>query len=246
MSSTQRPEDPRLFINSLRNHVLDPIRRAVDIAEADRSELVAEQDAFREFIRRVDKLEPEPAAASRQLAISDTGSRSDEARAIYEETVLAVDHYQTIYDESLGENAIAELGTDAAEVLSADTDVHLTPVVKNLLINRAQQRVEERTSVIASIATEQESLERHLEMMRGLVDGLTGTVVPKWYQERFEAEISRVLSRRQEYLHRHRDGRDRHELCMYLYKDRDWRYPVLTSVTRLCEATVANPHSALG
>jgi len=179
------------------------------------------------------------------MPVSDTESRSDEARAVYEETVLAVEHYQTIYDESLVENATAELGTDAAEVLSADTGLNLTPVAKSLVINRAQQRVEARKSVLASIAAEQESLERHRERMRGLVDGLTGTVVPKWYQEQFETEIATVLSRRQEYLHRQRDGRDPHELCMYLYKERDWRYPVLTSVTRLCEATVANPSSSL-
>jgi len=163
----------------MRDYVLGPIQTAVEIVAADMSELSTEQEAFLNFIRRVRKLEPEPASLSYQEPLSSSENRSDRTREIYEETVFAVDHYHEVYDELLIENVVAELGTEVAEVLAADTGVTLTPVAKKLLINRAQQCLEKRKSVIISIAAEQKSLKVHQEVIHELIVGLTGTAVPK-------------------------------------------------------------------
>lgn len=233
-------EDPRLFINSMREYVLNPIRTAVAVASTDRSEILAERDAFVKFTRRVRELDPKAPTPRQQIPISGTESQSDRVREIYKETVLAVDHYDIVYDESLCENAVAELGTNAAKVLVSDTGVKFTPVAKELLINKAQQGLEKRRNVAADIAAEQESLAANREVIRNLVEGLTGTVVPEWYQEEFDTEITAVLCQRQDHLHRRHNNADGHELCNYLYRDQCWSYPILTSIARLCETTLTS------
>lgn len=231
-----------LYINSMRNYVLDPIRTAVEAASADRSELDEERDAFLNFIHRVRELEPEPVTTDHQMPISNIKNRSNKVTEIYQETVLAVDHYDVVYDETLRENAVAELGTDAAEVLVSNTGVTFTPVAKELVLSRAQQRLEKRRKIAEDIIAEQESVSTHKKTVRDLLEDLTGTRVPKSYQEQFESEISSIFYQRQNHLHK-QNNKNGHELCRYLYGDQNWCYPVLTSIARLRETTVTREGS---
>ena len=231
-------DDPRLFIYLMRNHVLDPIERSLDIVSTHRQEIRSEQHAFENFIRYVREVDVEYDDASQLTSGSKIRNESNTLREAYEKTILAVDHYETVYGESVVENAVTELGSDAAAILAQDKNVPLTPIAKRLLIERAQMRVEERRTGAVHIAAEKESLEENYRDIRRLVTELNSTIVPGWDTSRFNERKADILRQRQAHLNGQHGEKTGHEGCEYLYRNQDWRYPVLTSVARLCEVTV--------
>lgn len=105
---------PRQYLCSLRQHVREPISNAVERAQREHREVARERDAFESFADRVEGLSTAPADVqpfSSVTALPDRSATETTAlRRAYQETVMAVPHYETVYDESLTENVRAEFG----------------------------------------------------------------------------------------------------------------------------------------
>lgn len=230
------PENPRLFVESMWKHVLQPVRTAIGIAKGERTELTAEQTAFRAFIGEVQRIKPVPAVSERGIQVA-TQQRATAVRSAYRETVLDVDHYETVYGEPLLENVAAELGSEAAAVLRPDNGVVVTPQAKQVLLTAAEQCLERRETIGTNVEAEQESLESARSQLQCLLESLDGTVVPTWYDRQFESELEALIDSRQRHLHRPTASADNYELCAYLYADEPWQFPVLTAIARLRDVT---------
>lgn len=97
----------------------------------ERAEVAAERDAFAAFAERVEACPtPSPSSVASGSVPRAVTTRSDDApdhaarlRRAYRETVMAVDHYDVVYDEPLVVNAAAELGPDAATVLDGGVPI---------------------------------------------------------------------------------------------------------------------------
>jgi len=242
----------------MNRHVLAPVDTALDLVAQERSEVVAERDAFAAFAARVDAcpVQPPPpeAASPPNTNVRTTGTRTDASsgagphdrlRRAYRETVMAVDHYDAVYDEPLPVNVATEFDVDLATALCRG--VPFTPAFKSTLHDAATTAQSEREWFAEVLQREQESL---AEARSDLDDVLT-----ELDRHHDEAGASRdaaadgarslaELERRCE-----RVGDDRQAVVQtqlqashlddalydYLYGDQSWTYPVLSTVATLVD-----------
>lgn len=236
MATVLGADGPRPLVESLRQYVLEPVRAAESLAATERREVAAERAAFERFRETVEQVEPVSQSGDpRPLATGPNGRTGATVRAGYRETVMAVDHYESVYDEPMGENMASELGNDIACALHPDSSVAFTTPVKRRVLASVADCVEERDALESAVAAECDSLAASRDDVQEVVGPLDGGVVPDWYRDRFREALDDVAARRQEYL-RGITRFDGHEFCGYLYADRPWRFPVLTAVARLREA----------
>ena len=168
---------------------------AIDRTRLERDQLIAERDAFKEFAKRVNALEPDthtthakygshsPVAATGITTVVDpvestglsTGDSERTSVAIirddYRETVMAVPHYEEEYGESVDENLAAELGPELAQAL-LEGDV-LTPQLQAAILRQAQQASKERNDFLSHIETEYDALIEARRRLRKLNDTAT-------------------------------------------------------------------------
>ena len=209
---------------------LAPIDAARERLDRERRELAAEAAAFGTFAECVEEVSPDPPPAGTPRAPLIERQRSDAAarlRAAYGETVMAVDHYDRVYDEPLAENAVAELGPDVADLFGPDVDASFTPGFKEALLAAVETARRERTALLAALEAEQESLRTARRELDATASGrASGDAVDR---------IDAVAADRQHHLHSHSlpNRIDAHDLCEYLYADLDATYPVLSAVATL-------------
>lgn len=238
----------------MHQHVLSPIGTARRQVAKERAEVEAERDAFATFGERVAGIKPRESLPCTEAAIGSIraiGNDSPPTAAIlasYRETVMAVDHYPEIYDESLEHNMRAELGPDVASGLR--NGAPLTPTFKRIIQAAVTGAREQREQVIEILNAEYDSLKRSCEGFATIIASLpshrnnTGarSIDESLPLHDLEERFQTVLDARCEVIQaRSLPGRlDGHDLCAYLYRSTAWTYPVLT-----VGATVANDLRAL-
>lgn len=232
---------------SVREHVREPLRAARTRLEREEGELHAERVAFERFAEKVATITPsatsgqaatigQPVVAGGPATVTDdhAGEKRGEVREAYRETVMAVDHYEAVYDEPLLVNVAGELSSDIAESLRDDTGVALTEQLRAMIRAAATDAAERRVEFRTRVDEERESIEDARETLRDIVDALDSSGLPAWYRPAFEDELDELARRRQRRLQsRAAYRRDGHDLCAYIYADEEWTYPVLTAIARL-------------
>ncbi|WP_336338870.1 DUF7260 family protein [Haloarcula brevis] len=237
MSTTPAQDGTQWFLHTWRDHILEPIETALSVLDVEHTELTAEQDGLEEFLERLRAVDPAEQPSSpvgaRQQSASDPVERLRDA---YADTVLAVDHYESVYDESLVENVAIEFGPDYAALFHPETNVRFSPPLKQSLVAAAEQAVDERAALDRAVRLEQEAMREHRSSLQGILDALDSTVVPEWYRETFRNDVGALLEDRQEQLHSSVHRFETHEFCAYMYEEQLWTYPVLTSLARFQES----------
>ena len=225
---------------SLRNHVLTPLSRAVEIVEAERREIEAERRAFVRFRDRIAGIEtvtvppPEP----RPALATETDGRSPRAlervRGAFHETLMNMDHYEEVYGETVEEFAASEFSPEVAAGFSGESGASFTDLYKTTLVTAVDGAVETRETTREHLDSELESIETHRATLAEMIDSLDGPAASARHRSEFEDRLAEVTESRQEEIHRRfpRAGADGHDLCQYLHREPDWTYPVLTAVTR--------------
>ena len=232
----------RQHLYVLEKHVLGPLSTAETLATRERSEVAAERDAFEEFADRVSKLDP--VTVDRQaVPLGDAtnelpNQRTERLRQAYEETVMAVSHYDDVYGESLEENVTVEFGAELAEVFRVDSSVSFSPRHRELIVGAANQQARDRADFCDELDAEIDSLQSVHGDLSSLLGTLDNSTVPAWHSEEFTARIDAIQASRQSALFaRSLPSRyDSHTLCGYLYGDEPWTYPGLTAVARVLDS----------
>lgn len=228
---------------------LSSARRAV---ERERRACAAEREAFRAFRRRVAELTPARVPVTRRAPLADPTADDtslDGVREAYEDTVMAVPHYDREYGDGYAESLAAELGEDvAAAVFGSRT---LTPELHDALLAAAESAVADRAEFLDLLDREIESLavaDAALDELRDDLVALDSTPLPergfdellelRTALDHAESRLDRVAARRQETLSAHRRTLPTIEADVtdYLYGRLDASYPVLATVAEFGDA----------
>jgi hypothetical protein len=223
---------------------------------AEETDIVgAERRAFESFLDRLADCEPatRPAGGTGSLAHSGatstlvgqstTSGGTRQVRTAYRETVMAVPHYESEYDDSLAESMLTEFGDDLASYVVSGTD--LSPPVYERLVAAAERAVEERETFLAALQRERASLEHardelaEIRERAGLDDGTADG--PDATPPRSDGELRDLESRceslsvrRQERIHSRSvagiSGIAEDSLTTYLYADLEATCPTLVSI----------------
>ncbi|MFB6125356.1 MAG: hypothetical protein ABEJ59_05295 [Halanaeroarchaeum sp.] len=235
--------------------VLAYVRDADARIERELRELAAERDAYREFAERVSALrvtQGTTAMATPQTVQTahEPGPPVEAVESAFEETVMAVDHYERTYGEPWLAHLQAELAPEIAATL-AETAVVNAPL-KRALEQRALEAAGKRDDLLALLSTEraavadaEDSLATIQKRLEALDDGplsersfddLAGTHDAL---DDLSTDVQEVASRRQRQIHREtRSGRfDAENLTVqeYLYGSLPAAYPVLDATVQLAD-----------
>lgn len=223
----------------------------------ERDRVKAETEAFERFVRGVKGLQT---ASVQPNVVSDGGGMLAQAKTtgrssqladvydLYENTVMAVPHYDADYGEPLKENMAIELGEDVTTAL--DTGTRFTPQIKRALIQKGIDTKTSREAFLETLDTEAASLaETHDALAdidcrvrriddRQRLQQSFDELEHHWNElDAMEDECADVLERRQEQVrtgipasHWRGDG---HGLCAYLYESLPVTYPALAEGTLL-------------
>lgn len=238
MSTTPAQDGTQWFLHTWRDYILEPVETALTVLDTEQTELSAEREGLEAFLQRlhaVDPVEqsPTPVGACGGQSTADPVAALRDA---YADTVLAVDHYESVYDESLVENVSIEFGPDYAALFHPKTNVCFSPPLKQSLVAATEQAVDERDSLDRAVRLERESVRTYRDRLEAILDTLDSTVVPEWYRKTFATDVEALLRERQEQLHSSVHRFETHDFCAYMYENQLWTYPVLTSLARLQES----------
>ncbi|KOX92758.1 DUF7260 family protein [Haloarcula rubripromontorii] len=238
MATTPAQDGAQWFLHTWRDHILEPVETALTVLDEEHTELAAEQAGLEEFLQRLRAVDPveQPSSPVGPRSRQSASDPVETLRDAYTDTMLAVDHYESVYDESLVENVAIEFGQDYAALFHPETNVGFSPPLKRSLVAAAEQAIDERTSLDRAVKIEQESIQEYHGSLREIIETLDSTVVPEWYRETFQSDVAALLQERQDQLHSSVHRFETHEFCTYMYEDQLWTYPVLTSLARLQES----------
>ena len=235
--------------------VLAAVQRVSEARSAvseERSRTATEREAFSRFARRVAHVEP--SAAGYQLTAGDgavsaasvvgrapSDGRLDAVRDAYRETVMSMPHYEEDYAEPIERHLREEFGREVATAVT-DGD-RLTPELKQVLIDRAQEAASDRDRLIRHLDREDEALGDAAEELTAVLEDVEEAetrplerlgyrqLADEWNRlGELESRLSRLLAERQVTL---RDGdppgRSDGGLSFrrYLYADLETPFPVL-------------------
>lgn len=238
MKTTLQTEDS--IVASLRDHVFRPVSTAEQLVATEHEEVDSERQAFERFRDRVVGIDTvsmskSPTPGQRPGLVQSRSRSVERVRSAFRETVMSVDHYDDVYGEPLDEHFAAELSSELAAGLQQDAHSQFTDLYKRTLVAAVRSAIDRRETFCDSLESERTSLEASRDALDAAMDELDGTRVPAGVGGDFTDTLDDVARRRQEAL----AGRtssprtDGHDLCVYLYGECDWTYPVLTALTRL-------------
>lgn len=244
MSHTDTVEGSQHYSSTFRRHVLDPVTTAENVVERERREVEREREAFDAFATRladiptvsgIDSPSPE-----RPALLTVSTDSDDDLRAAYEETVMDVSHYDTVYGESIEESLRAEYGPEFASLFDPSSSVPFADYHRESLVRATRARIDERSRFERLLDDERASLRTARRTMESTFENLDSTIVTAWYREEFDARLDELLEDRQSHIQDNPrlsrfDGHCFHE---YLYADEPWTYPVLVAVGRLLDSVV--------
>ncbi|MFC6976985.1 hypothetical protein ACFQL1_24600 [Halomicroarcula sp. GCM10025709] len=243
MVQTTLPGGPRQYLRIFRHHVVEPISDAQSRVSREREEVAAERSAFESFRTAVSDLRPATATPSnRQRSVvsgDDCLNQVERLADAFESTVMSVPHYEAVYGESLSEHMLAELGDFTAAVVDSSTST-VTPHQRSALLTAVDCAIDDRTAYADVLDEEATALATAGSAIKEIVESLDDVIIQDWYKEEFEVRLDEIVRDRQSVIHSRIspspvDGRS---LCMHLYADQPWTFPVLTAVTRLHDAVV--------
>jgi hypothetical protein len=236
--------------------VLAPTRTAREQAETERAEVAAERRAIEAFIDRVESLSTasRARAGTRSPGMGTVAVETDASdatlatiRSAYRETVMAVDHYETVYGDGLPESLAAEFGPELAVAIGDGAGGAFTPQLRGALLDAAGESRDDRTRFLDTLDAEIESLRAAEnafgELFGRLGDQPEGAPAAPAPGDGIVDRLETIAAGRQERLNRRPDVRrvDGHDLCSYLYADAGWTYPVLAGVARFRAGLGADP-----
>lgn len=231
---------PREHLHALRKYVRKPVSGALERAERECREIDDEREAFEALAERVADLRtastPARPVPSVSAPVPRSGADGEDLREAYRETVMAVPHYEAVYDEPLVTNARAEFGPDIGSLFASETTSRLLPAQQQTIVSAARQAAADRAEVCETLEDEITSLRSLRGEITAVLDELDSTVVPSWYYPQFQESLLSIITTRQSQLDErtlsHLDG---HNLCESLYEDQPQTYPVLMAVARLVD-----------
>lgn len=235
------------------------VREALPIVREERSRTATEQEAFSRFARAVARLDAtgpavqlgptQGATTAVSAAMAPRNRGLDAVRSAYEDTVLAMDHYEEEYDEPLAEHMRQELGEEVATAV--DQNQQLTPPLQQALVARAREAAVDRERLMSRLDRELESLEAAEDELSAVAEAVETTesrplaqrsfpeLMDEWHRlGELESRLRRLLSRRQETRESPRvdaDGVGPPSLNAYLYAPLGTRFPVLADATSLAD-----------
>lgn len=228
-----------------------PLERAQEALKTERQKVLTERDAFRKFEQRVSNLSPTrpakcPVEGANQILNSPTTKVGlQRVRQAYDEMVMSVGHYENEYGEDLVTHVEAELGTECAEALYAETE--LTPHLQRAFLMAAAD-IHQRRALFAKVLDEEgelldriETFPKEVRPLPSVSGNLPFAKLCKLYEtlRRYERQAESLLTERQEHLHRSWAGISRSNrinpksLNHYLYGSLQTSFPVLDLLTQL-------------
>jgi hypothetical protein len=232
------------------------IETAIETVDREITYVADERQAFSRFTTRTRELSPEQTAPGTAvggdtMAVSTGGQQlqSNGLRSVrdaYEETVMAVPHYEAVYGESLAESLAAEFRT-AAATQRLDGQ-QLTPVLRETVIAAGERAMTEREEFGETLETERAALEEiretlsEIESRAAVIGDSIGAATESAQLGQYDAELERLetdceqlAAQRQRLLHRRSTGRlsgvDADSLVGFLYDDRAETCPALAEIT---------------
>ncbi|UWG47911.1 Uncharacterized protein HSRCO_1632 [Halanaeroarchaeum sp. HSR-CO] len=245
--------------------VLSHLYDAEDRVEAEMREVVAERNAYRAFAEAIDSIpvvQPAGAVATPQ-SIQTMETRAapvDHVRRAFEETVMAVDHYDDTYGETWETHLVNEFDADFLGGLREGSGVNRP--MKRALQQRALDAASRRDELIQVLSTEQAAVEDATATLDEIETSLSsmddGSLDERSFEELMETYAAletledrtvRLARRRQRQIHNEtRCGRwDTSDLTLqeYLYGPLSMTYPVLHTTTRLTDDLGTARHSVV-
>ncbi|MWG33504.1 DUF7260 family protein [Halomarina oriensis] len=232
MSQTGTSSDGRQRDDSTVGAELQSIETAKRYLRTERTELGTEREAFRTFADRLSRQRFTARGGDGGLGAvrslrrpADGGSVTGEIRRAFRETVMAVDHYDDIYGESLDEHLRSELGPDIAAVVTSSAAP--SPTLRGALLAAVEEAIADRRALSDLVEGEWDSLVDARRRLEPLATAARSETTPsEWTAELDAVAVDRQRLIRQRIGSPYLDG---HDLCAYLYDDvDDWTYPVLT------------------
>lgn len=231
-------------------------------SELDRTRDEAEAlERFRRQVARIDTSRPAESVVGAgaglgvvQGGVQSRGDPPDESlrrvREAYQETVMAVPHFEEDYGETLEAHLAAEFGEEVAH--SVTEGGQLTPQLHSMLVELADEGRERRRNLSRALEEELGALEEYEERLGDVECRANDVIDYPLYQRSFpelyrawhaladlEDECERVLACRQARIHTERVvpmlARGRESFHGYLYGDLPVTYPVLSAGTDLAE-----------
>lgn len=237
MGTVSSPESQ--FSETVREHVLSPVKTAQERAKREYEEVRTERRAYNQFKERVSGVDTVPASQAHSIpSISsvDTLDREsvERVRSVFRATVMSVDHYDDLYRESLNEHVAAELSPEIATLLQTEKTTNFTEPAKTVLIGTVNRAITQRDVFLDTLEREHDSLENSHTALTELLNAYGESRVADRYRPQVKEKLDTLAETRQETL-KNRPSTTRangHDLCQYLYQDSEWTYPVLTALAR--------------
>lgn len=244
---------------------LSHIRDAREACQQEQSRVIDECDAFLEFASHIERLDPcsNESRLDGQIVGPHRSNMRDQLTnfsvqrvlKLYESTIMSVSHYDTEYNEPIGENMCKELGPDVVTALKSNQTVSAS--TQQTLMRRSHEAASARESLSEAIETELNALvdiskelsaidRRRYQFLDHLADVDTNVIdgaLDIWGQlQEVESELEAVAQKRQQSLHdppirvnpRITDEDDGMRFYNYLYGPTNGPdYPVLAEITIL-------------
>jgi len=172
-----------------------PLDEAFDsiyrVLHRERTRTEAEREAFKQFARRINDLQPSDTSSS-ITPTEDTVETAGESRMLkprtlstpsatehlavirdaYEETVMSVPFYEAEYGDTYQESLREEFGPDIATALTQGHGFGLT--LKRTLLSKIEEAQVERETLVETCDRERESIEEAAAVMKPVDKELSG------------------------------------------------------------------------
>ena len=233
------------------------VQEALKAVQEEQKRTRDEREAFTAFIDQVKatsskqsqvKTGPLQSTAGLLTPSATTHNRVQQA---YEETVMAVPHYEEEYNDTVAESLAEELGPAVSDAITSGQQ--FSPVLKQQLVHASRESKRERDAFLKTLETEQCELKRAIRTLQDMSERLESTFVSLPSElsngelieshgslDEAEQDCAALLSDRQ---HQRINGHaaiegPRHsipDLQSYLYNSLPVTYPVLADGTTLLE-----------
>lgn len=232
------------------------LKKASNAVQEERSRTAEESDALLEFVRLVESVEPsqpkpDPMTIGGTTAYAPSSStptvpdRSiEKIRHAYEETMMAVPHYDEEYDESMHVNMAAEFGSDIATAVTEGSE--FTPPLKSAIVEKSRESYKQREELLSGLNTEVNELRAAKSSARSInrtldefsdtdASSLSFDELQAWWRRLndIEAGCTELLQERQLHIHSRevtsnaQIGNNRFN--QYLYGSLSVVYPVIVT-----------------
>lgn len=224
------------------------VAKARSLLEEERELTAAERDAFSEFKKEISAIETTQSIRKPVTIVAVTGESTNQqlqrVRAAYRETVMAVPHYETEYDEPIEVNMSAELGEEVTAAVFDGTG--FTQQIKRGLLSQATEAHRQRSELLAALRREERQLTEARDELCGIETALEAEKPEPVHQcpfselsDRWE-RLGNIEERCRDLLESHAATRgkpieERPQFREYVYQSLTTEYPVLSDGTRLLD-----------